>query len=91
MMIAGWRRAFMQTFPRRPVSSAARYMAAVGSCQFRNPSFLADSPHSGMMYPDTVGLASHIRHGNFGEVCTPMPVRPFITKSDEDPSLFCKI
>jgi hypothetical protein len=30
--------------------------------------FLADSPDSGMKYPHKVGLASHIRHGNFGEV-----------------------
>jgi hypothetical protein len=32
-------------------------------------SFVADSPDSGMMYQHKVGLASHIRNGNFGEVC----------------------
>jgi hypothetical protein len=31
-------------------------------------SFMADSPDSGMVYPHRVGLASHIRNGNFVEV-----------------------
>ena len=34
-----------------------------------NGAFLADSPDSGMMYPHTVGLASHICHENFDAVC----------------------
>jgi hypothetical protein len=43
--------------------------------------FLADSPDSGMKYPHKVGLASHIRHGNFGEVCPPAGERPFPIES----------
>jgi hypothetical protein len=31
--------------------------------------FVADSPDSGLVYPRKVGLASHIRNGNFVEVC----------------------
>jgi hypothetical protein len=35
----------------------------------RKGTFVADSPDSGLVYPHKVGLASHIRNGNFGEVC----------------------
>jgi hypothetical protein len=31
--------------------------------------FVADFPDRGMMYPHTVGFASHIRNGNFDAVC----------------------
>jgi hypothetical protein len=39
----------------------------------RKGAFLADSLDSGMMHLHKVGLASHIRHGNFGE--NPIPLR----------------
>jgi hypothetical protein len=32
-------------------------------------SCVADSPDSGLRYPQTVGVASHRRHGNVGDVC----------------------
>ena len=35
--------------------------------------FVADSPNSGLVYPHKVGLASHIRNGNYDE--TPIPLR----------------
>jgi hypothetical protein len=35
----------------------------------RKGTFVAGSPDGGLAYPHKVGLASHIRHGNFGEVC----------------------
>jgi hypothetical protein len=40
-----------------------------GFMKAANGAFLADSPDSGMMYPHTVGLASHICHENFDAVC----------------------
>jgi hypothetical protein len=49
--------------------------------------FLADSPDSGMKYPHKVGLASHIRHGNFGEVCdepTRVVVEAYELVEDQD-------
>jgi hypothetical protein len=35
----------------------------------RKGTFVAGSPDSGPVYSHKVGLASHIRNGNFGEVC----------------------
>ena len=37
-----------------------------------------DSPDIGMKYPHKVGLGSHIRNGNFGEVCIAGGGRPRI-------------
>jgi hypothetical protein len=38
----------------------------------RKGTFVAGSPDGGLAYPHKVGLASHIRHGNFGETAIPL-------------------
>ena len=46
----------------------ALLMATYGGASGKKWTFVADSPDSGLVYPHKVGLASHIRNGNFGEV-----------------------
>jgi hypothetical protein len=36
----------------------------------RKRGFVAGSLDDGLVYPHKVGLASHIRNGNFGEACS---------------------
>ena len=47
--------------------------------------FAVDSRDSGLVYLHKVGLASHIRNGNFGEVCVRsyLDIRPLVERSPQ--------
>jgi hypothetical protein len=53
---------------RMGISAVKTSFGGVGSIR-RKRTLGADSPDSGLVYPHTVGLTSHIRNGNFVEVC----------------------
>src|SRR5262245_25067756 len=56
--------------PPKTVEKKWAQIVVVGSRKIRQKrAFWAGYPDSGMMYPHTVGLASHIRNENFDVVC----------------------